>query len=119
MRIWSIQGLQGHIVLNENGFMTGFVTIKQRVLRGRLHKVPDVQRLIIRHKLQWMAKIFGSHNDEMVQEFCASYVANIRGSFDRLDEAPKKDPLTKMLVRGQQIVKGNYLDFKEKFTQNL
>lgn len=45
--------------------------------------VPAIHDLFTRHQLEWMARSVGSYNKELEQEFYASYVANLRASFDR------------------------------------
>lgn len=67
---------------------------------GSLHIDPKVHSLFKGNKLKLMERTLGSYNKEIVREFYASYVSNIRGSIDRRERPAKHDPHTFFLVRG-------------------
>ena len=69
VRRWSVQVYRDAKVLNDKGVMTRLVTVKRRVLTGRLNTSPDVNRLFTRNRLEWMAISLGSYRENIVQEF--------------------------------------------------
>lgn len=90
-------------MLNDKILMTQLVTAEQRVPTGSLHIVTNVHSFFTRHKLEWMAWIEGAYSKEVVRDFYASYLVNLRGSLDRQGNSAKKDPLTGVLVRGRWV----------------
>ncbi|KAG5609557.1 hypothetical protein H5410_020838 [Solanum commersonii] len=50
-----------------------------------------------------MAQDPGTYNDEIVQEFYASYVATLRGSISKRSKPLAQDPLTSTLVQGCSV----------------
>lgn len=50
-----------------------------------------------------MVKILGSYNEDIILECYTSYVATLRGSFDRQARLVKLDPLTQVLVWGSCV----------------
>ena len=69
--------------------MTQTLIVEQRVLTGSLHTIPTIHDFFTRHQLEWMAMSVGRYNEELVQEFYASYVATLRGSLDRRSNPAK------------------------------
>lgn len=59
--------------------------------------------LFTRHMLEFMSRSVGSYSEDIVREFYASYVVNLRGVLDRQAKQFKKDPLTEFLVRGCRV----------------
>ena len=76
-------------MINDKGVMTWTLTVERRVLTGSLHTVVVIYDLLTRHQLEWMAMSVGRYNEELVQEFYASYVATLRGSLDRRSNPAK------------------------------
>lgn len=65
------------MVLNFKGVITRLMIVDLRVLTGSLYTVPDVQRLFIQHRLEWIDKSLGSFSVEIVWEFYTSYVVTL------------------------------------------
>lgn len=63
--------------------MKWLVTVELRVLTGSLDTVPEVHELFNLHKFEWMSRSLGSYSEEIVGDFYATYIANLRGSIDR------------------------------------
>uniref|UniRef100_M1DBL8 Integrase core domain containing protein n=1 Tax=Solanum tuberosum TaxID=4113 RepID=M1DBL8_SOLTU len=87
-------------MLNEKKKMARLITEERRVLMRSLHTIPDIHQLFQLHKCDWMARIFGTYIEEIVQEFYASYAATLHDSIDKRSKPTAQDPFTSTLVRG-------------------
>lgn len=74
--------------------MTRLVIVESIVLAGSLHTILDINKLFTCHRLELMALSLGSYIEDIIREFYASYVENLRGSLDKRAKSAKKDPLT-------------------------
>ena len=74
------------------------VIVEQRILIGILQSFLDVLELFTRHGIKLIARRLGSYSMDIIREFYASYVENLRGSLDKRAKSAKKDPLTQFLV---------------------
>ena len=83
--------------------MTRKLTLEQRVLTGSLPTMPEIHNLFTRYRLEWTARPLGRYSEEMVREFCASYVATLRSQIDRRALPAKQAPLEQVRVRGVQV----------------
>ena len=65
--------------------------------------MPEVNNLFTRHRLEWTARPLGCYNEEIVQEFYASYVTTLRSKIDWRAAPAKQAPLEQVRVRGVQV----------------
>ena len=73
--------------------MTRTLTLERRVLTGSLLMMPKIHNLFTRHRLEWTARPLGLYSEDLVREFYASYVANLRSHIDRRAAHAKQAPL--------------------------
>ena len=59
----------------------------------------EIHNLFTRHRLEWTTRPLGRYSEEMVREFYASYVANLRSQIDRRASPAKQAPLEQVRVR--------------------
>ena len=65
--------------------------------------MPEIHNLFTRYRLEWTARPLGRYSEEMVREFCASYVATLRSQIDRRAAPAKQVPLEQVRVRGVHV----------------
>ena len=83
--------------------MTQTLTLERRFLTGSLPTMPEIHNLFTRYRLEWTARPLGRYSEEMVREFCASYVATLRSQIDWRAAPAKQAPLEQVRVRGVQV----------------
>ena len=65
--------------------------------------MPEIHNLFTKHRLEWTARPLGRYSEEVVREFYASYVANLRSQIDKRAAPAKQAPLEQVRVRGVQV----------------
>uniref|UniRef100_M1DZW0 Integrase core domain containing protein n=1 Tax=Solanum tuberosum TaxID=4113 RepID=M1DZW0_SOLTU len=79
---------------NDKEKMARLITEERKVLIGSLHTVPDIHQLFNLHKCDWMTRDPGTYSEDIVQEFYASYAANLHGSISKQSNPIAQDHLT-------------------------
>lgn len=70
---------------------------------GSLHIVIELHITFNFYKFELIAQDLCTYSEEIVQEFCYSYVSTLTGSIDSRARIAKKDSLTYSLVQSSRV----------------